>query len=73
MIVQEPRGLLVEAARLKGLSVWLQNYMYQQNLRKEANLAAILLATAAPLSEDVRNVGNMAESRAIRSAISVYK
>lgn len=73
MIVQEPRGLLVEAARLKGLSVWLQNYMYQQNLRKEANLAAILLATAAPLSEDVRNVGNMAESRAIRSATSLYK
>lgn len=73
MIVQEPRGLLVEAARLNGLSVWLQNYMYQQNLRKEANLAAILLATSAPLSEEVREVGNSAASRAIRSSVYVYK
>lgn len=73
MIAQEPRGLLVEAARLKGLSVWMSNHLYQQNLRKEANLAAILLSSATPLSEDVRSLGNKAEARAIRSATSLYQ
>lgn len=73
MLVQEPRGLLVEAARLSGLNVWLNNYMYQQNLRKEANLAAILLSTATPLTEEVRSMGNKAEAKAIRSAASLYR
>lgn len=72
MIAQEPRGLLVETARLKGLSVWLNNHTYQQNLRKEANLAAILLATATPLSEEVRDLGNKTEARAIRSALPLF-
>lgn len=72
MIAQEPRGLLVEAARLKGLSVWLSNHTYQQNLRKEANLASILLATSTPLTEEVRDLGNKAEARAIRSALPLY-
>lgn len=73
MITQEPRGLLVEAARLGGLSVWLSNHSYQQNLRKEANLAAILIATASPLTEQVRQLGNKADSRAIISTTSLYK
>lgn len=73
MITQEPRGLLVEAARLGGLSVWLNNHMYQQNLRKEANLAAILIATATPLSEEVRKMGNETEAKIIRSSTKVYR
>lgn len=72
MIAQEPRGLLVETARLKGLSAWMNNHSYQQNLRKEANLASILLATSTPLSEEVRDLGNKAESRAIRSALPLF-
>lgn len=73
MIAQEPRGLLVEAARLGGLTVWLNNHMYQQNLRKEANLAAILIATSTPLSEDVRKMGNESEAKAIRSSTRLYR
>lgn len=72
MIAQEPRGLLVETARLKGLSVWLNNHTYQQSLRKEANLAAVLLATSTPLSESVRDLGNKTEARAIRSALPLF-
>lgn len=73
MIVQEPRGLLVEAARLGGLTVWLNNHMYQQNLRKEANLASILIATASPLAEQVRQEGNRTEAKALVGAIPLYK
>lgn len=73
MITQEPRGLLVEAARLSGLSTWLTNHMYQQSLRKEANLASILIASASPLAEDVRNMGNRAEATAARSSLTIYR
>lgn len=73
MIVQEPRGLLVEAARLGGLNVWLSNHMYQQNLRKEANLASILIATSSSVAEDVRKEGNKTEARAIVGALPLFK
>lgn len=73
MITQEPRGLLVESARLGGLSVWLDNHMYQQNLRKEANLASILISSASPLSKEVGKIGETAEARSITHVSSLYK
>lgn len=73
MLTQEPRGLLVEAARLGGLGVWLNNEMYQQSLRKEANLAAILIATAQPLSDNVQKKGSDLEATSIRNISSLYK
>lgn len=73
MITQEPRGLLVESARLGGLSVWLDNHMYQQNLRKEANLASILISMADPLSKEVGKIGESADARSISQVSSLYK
>lgn len=73
MIAQEPRGLLVESARLGGLSVWLDNHMYQQNLRKEANLASILLSTATPIGSDVAKIGQKSDARSILQVGSLYK
>ncbi len=73
MLTQEPRGLLVEAARLGGLTVWLNNEIYQQSLRKEANLAAILIATAQPISKNVLDQGQKLQARGITNIASVYK
>lgn len=73
MIAQEPRGLLVEMARLGGLSVWLDNHMYQQNLRKEANLASILISSATPISSEVSKIGSSNDARSIYQIGSLYK
>ncbi|MFA6231023.1 MAG: hypothetical protein WC617_12760 [Rhodanobacter sp.] len=53
---QSPRGLLVEAAKMGGLEVWIHHQQYQQSQRLEAGLAALLLAEAdnvkGPTAED---------------------
>lgn len=43
---QRPRGLIVEAAKMSGLEVWLSYKQYEQNQRIEANLAALVLSSA---------------------------
>lgn len=73
MIAQEPRGLLVELARLQGLSTWMDNHMYQQSLRKEANLASILISAAQPLTKEVQTIGAKTESFEIKKIASIYK
>lgn len=45
---QQPRGLLVEAAKLEGLGVWINQKQYEQNQRIIANLAAQQLMLAEP-------------------------
>ncbi|OIH11926.1 hypothetical protein A7M79_00110 [Acinetobacter baumannii] len=73
MITQEPRGLLVESARIGGLTVWLENHMYQQSLRKEAMLASILLATTTPLSKSVADKGNKEEAKSLTPKTALFK
>ena len=50
MARQTQRGLLVEATKMAGLEVWIHHKQYEQNQRLEANLAALLLASADKLS-----------------------
>ena len=50
MARQTKRGLLVESAKMAGLEVWIHHKQYEQNQRLEANLAALLLASADKLS-----------------------
>jgi len=50
MARQTQRGLLVEATKMAGLEVWIHHKQYEQNQRLEANLAALLLASADELS-----------------------
>lgn len=45
---QQPRGLLVEAAKIEGLGVWINQKQYEQNQRIIANLAAQQLMLAEP-------------------------
>lgn len=47
---QTQRGLLVEAARMGGLEVWLHQKQYEQNQRLAANLAALVVASSGRLS-----------------------
>lgn len=47
---QTQRGLLVEAAKMAGLETWLHQKQYEQNQRLEANLSALLIASADQLS-----------------------
>lgn len=54
MIAQEPRGLLVEAARIEGLEVWMDQQSYEQSLRMEGLLATLVLATAEPFKQKTR-------------------
>ena len=61
MITQEPRGLLVEAARIEGLEVWMDQQSYEQSLRMEGLLATLVLATAEPFKQKTKE----AEARAI--------
>lgn len=73
MIAQEPRGLLVEAARIHGVGTWMANRIYKQNLRMEANLASILLTTAEPIAKDVRNQSAELERQRVADSISLYR
>lgn len=61
MIAQEPRGLLVEAARVEGLEVWMDQQSYEQGLRMEGLLATLVLATAEPFKQKTKE----AEKRAL--------
>ncbi len=40
---QTKRGLLVETLKMQGLHSWMRTHMYEDQLRQEANLAALLL------------------------------
>lgn len=46
LTAQSERGLMVEAAKLGGLEVWLRHKQYLQNQRLEMNLAALALAAS---------------------------
>ncbi|MCP0918098.1 hypothetical protein MUB04_16280 [Acinetobacter indicus] len=54
MVAQEPRGLLVEAARIEGLEVWMDQQSYEQGLRMEGLLATLVLATAEPFKQKTK-------------------
>lgn len=54
MLAQEPRGLLVEAARIEGLEVWMDQQSYEQGLRMEGLLAALVLSTAEPFKAQTK-------------------
>lgn len=67
MLAQEPRGLLVEAARIEGLEVWMDQQAYEQGLRMEGLLATLVLSTAEPFKAET----NKAEKNALRHQTTV--
>jgi hypothetical protein len=50
---QEPRGLLVELAKIEGTSTWINQKQYEQNQRIIANLAAQQILMAEPLKSNL--------------------
>jgi hypothetical protein len=57
---QTQRGLLVEAAKMGGLEVWLRQKQYEQNQRLVANLSALVVASSdrirGPLENEYQKV-----------------
>lgn len=64
---QSTRGLLVEAAKMGGLQVWIHHQQYEQGQRMEAELAALLL-TEADSSMDGTTAA--AQQKAMRDQVS---
>ncbi|WP_240158384.1 hypothetical protein [Pantoea sp. Tr-811] len=60
MARQTQRGLLVEAAKMGGLEVWIHQQQYEQNQRLMANLATLVIASSerleAPLESRYQKV-----------------
>lgn len=50
---QQPRGLLVELAKIEGTNAWINQKQYEQNQRIIANLAAQQLLMAEPLKTNL--------------------
>ena len=61
MMVQEPRGLLVELARLNGVETWMDMQSLEQGLRIEGLLATLLIASAEPMKKKVDDLSSKAK------------
>lgn len=55
LTAQSERGLMVEAAKLGGLEVWVHHKQYLQNQRLEMNLAALVLAASEEAKTNVNS------------------
>ena len=64
---QSARGLLVEAAKMGGLEVWVHHQQYEQNQRLEAGLAALLLTEA---DSSMKGTTGAAQQKAMRDQVS---
>lgn len=51
---QTNRGLLVEAAKMSGLETWIHYKQFEQNQRIQANLAALVIASADRLNAPIQ-------------------
>lgn len=58
MVAQQPRGMLVELAKMEGLGAWMDHQEYLANQRLEGNIAAMTLVTALPMEEDLNRQKN---------------
>lgn len=66
MVSQQPRGLLVELAKMEGLGAWMDYQEYLSLQRMEGNLAAMTLTSAIPMENRLKKQ----YERATRGAIS---
>lgn len=67
---QTQRGLLVEAAKMGGLEVWIHQQQYEQNQRLIANLATLVVASSdrldAPLESRYQKVLSETAKQAVQ-------
>lgn len=69
MISQQPRGLLVELAKMEGLGAWMDYQEYLAMQRMEGNLAALTLTTAIPMEQRLDKQFRRAKSTAIKDSV----
>lgn len=69
IIQQQPRGILVELAKMEGLATWMEYQEFLANQRIEGNLAAMTLTNALPIEDKLRKQSSALQSEAIRDAI----
>lgn len=69
MISQQPRGLLVELAKMEGLGAWMDYQEYLAMQRMEGNLAAMTLTAAIPMEQRLEKQFRRAQSAAIQDSV----
>lgn len=69
MINQQPRGLLVELAKMEGLAAWMDYQSYLARQRMEGNIAAMTLTAAIPIEERMNKQRVRSVSQASKSNI----
>lgn len=70
MIAQQPRGLMVELAKMEGLGAWMDYQEYLANQRLEGNLAAMTLTSALPMEETLNRQARSLRNKQTASALS---
>lgn len=73
MISQQPRGLLVELAKMEGLGAWMDYQEYLSMQRMEGNLAAMTLTAALPMEQRLKKQRLRVESQSIRDTVVTNK
>lgn len=69
MISQQPRGLLVELAKMEGLGAWMDYQEYLAMQRMEGNLAAMTLTAAIPMEQRLEKQFRRAQSVATQDSV----
>lgn len=70
MIAQQPRGLMVELAKMEGLGAWMDYQEYLANQRLEGNIAAMTLTAALPMEETLNRQSRSLRNKQTAAAIS---
>lgn len=70
MIAQQPRGLMVELAKMEGMGAWMDNQEYLANQRLEGVLAAMTLTSALPMEETLNRQSRSLRAKQTAAAIA---
>ncbi|MGP9666992.1 hypothetical protein [Psychrobacter sp. AOP31-A1-22] len=70
MIAQQPRGLMVELAKMEGLGAWMDYQEYLANQRLEGNIAAMTLTSALPMEETLNRQARSLRKKQTASTLS---
>ena len=69
MISQQPRGLLVELAKMEGLGAWMDQQEYLAMQRMEGNLAALTLTSAIPMEQRLEKQFRRTQGTSIKDSV----
>lgn len=70
MVAQQPRGLLVELAKMEGLGAWTDYQTYLAMQRMEGNIAAMTLTAAIPMEQRLEKQRVRSVSQSVRDNLT---